>query len=223
MMLSRAYFADWIGQGDIKAFAYGRGLSPRGASKGAYLGRVGLGDSLSDAQARLVAAGYSGAQCGTELVTYPGGSYTQDICSAPGYQGGMEPGLVNQMTPAQLAAQRAYEQNTYDTWNPPGGSQQSYFQLDANNAANISNITPVIGGSPVSAPPAAQSAPQQQAASQVSGSAVSHAASGGAGTSNTIPATTSSGFDFSSLVSGNNILWLAGGAAALLFLMKGKR
>ena len=77
--------------------------------------RGGLGDTLAQlqqAQAKLSQAGYTGVNCETQTVTYPGnpgGSYNQDICSADGFMGGMMVGLVLASSLAQLEAQRALE------------------------------------------------------------------------------------------------------------------
>lgn len=87
---------------------------------------------LNNAKSALLAAGYTGAECHEETVYYPGGSYQQDICSAPGYTGGSDANLVALMSPAQLAAQRAYE-----TASGEGTSATpDYFQMTA-GAPNI--------------------------------------------------------------------------------------
>lgn len=104
------------------------------------LRRLGLGDVVLDqAKQRLLDAGYAGVECRTETVYYPnggGGSYTQNICSAPGYDGGFNADLALKMSPAMLAAQRQGELAAGE------GHLQDYFQstLGAPNIA-VSQVT----------------------------------------------------------------------------------
>ncbi len=91
---------------------------------------------LNKAKTALQSAGYDGVECHQETVYFPngaGGSYVQNICSAPGYTGGSDANLVALMSPAQLAAQRAYEV----AGGEGGASTPSYFQQTA-GASNIS-------------------------------------------------------------------------------------
>lgn len=109
---------------------------------------------LQGAKTALLGAGYGGAECRTEKVYSPDGSfYTQNICSAPGYTGGDEANLVAKLTPQQLAAQRAYELANGE------GAQPAYFQM-TQGAPNmqVSNYT---GGSaaPAVQAPAKTTAP----------------------------------------------------------------
>jgi hypothetical protein len=97
--------------------------------------RWGMGGVLEDAEAKLVAAGWTGAQCRTERVSFPGvdpntgkNYYEQNICSVPGVSEGFMADVVNMSTApgtgVNLAAERAY----YQANDPQFGQEQSYFQ-----------------------------------------------------------------------------------------------
>ncbi len=146
------------------------------------LHRLGFGDApingpLDKAKQALLNAGYAGAECRTETVYYPngsGGSYTQNVCSAPGYDGSFDADLASKMTPAQLAAQRQYELNS----GTGEGQLQSYFQATAGapniavgattGAAAVGNKTVAANWdsslNPVKAPPPAAPTPPPAAA-----------------------------------------------------------
>lgn len=98
---------------------------------------------MSQARQNLIAAGYAGAECHTETVGFPGGSYKQNVCSAPGYTGGTEANLILAMTPQQLAAQRAYEQAQGEGTS----ATPDYFQMTA-GAPNIAVSNPTGGSTP---------------------------------------------------------------------------
>jgi hypothetical protein len=74
----------------------------------------GMGDLLSDAQAKLAAAGYTGVQCRTERISLPMADpttgrnyYDQNYCSAPGYVGGFQAEAVVNTGMDNLIAERA--------------------------------------------------------------------------------------------------------------------
>lgn len=76
----------------------------------------GMGDvaKLTQAEQILRANGYNGATCRTEEVFNPGGgNYTQDVCSAPGFIGGMMVDAILQNRASgggvDLAAQRKFD------------------------------------------------------------------------------------------------------------------
>ena len=102
--------------------------------------RHGFGDVLSQAQQDLTNAGYANTQCEVQKVCTPAGDcYTQNVCSAPGFEQGFDANLALQMTPAQLAAQRAYELNAGG-----GNASQDYFQW-SNPAPNTSVLQSTSG------------------------------------------------------------------------------
>ncbi len=74
----------------------------------------GMGDLLSDAQAKLAAAGYQGVQCRLERVMLPmpdpatgKNFYDQNYCSAPGYVGGFQAEAVVNTGMQNLVDERA--------------------------------------------------------------------------------------------------------------------
>lgn len=108
-MQQRAALAQIMGRGGrpIVSGAPVRAMRRRGVS--------GLGSPATVAEAqRILQATYPGAQCRAEEVGYPGGSYVQEVCSAPGFIGGMmvDAILQNRSTgggQVDLAAQRAWD------------------------------------------------------------------------------------------------------------------
>jgi len=92
MNISRAYLMPWHGM----------------AASRAYSMLSGLGDINSQAAASLTAAGYTGVTCKPVVTTYPGGSYTQNVCTT---NQGVSPiaDEVVGMSMAQLQAQLAEE------------------------------------------------------------------------------------------------------------------
>ncbi len=240
MMMSRAYIGPW-GKNGIKNDAYGRGMGTMGVqdttSSSGYINTPNQtqypsmvqSNSPSDptalnnaAKAALINAGYAGAECHTEKVFTPDGNfYTQNICAAPGYSGGDEANLVLAMSPAQLAAQRAYEvaQGAGTSATP------DYFQWTA-GAANIQISNPTNGAiAPYVSKPDVLPAltpgttPQQQIASQVPKSTTTVTA----GSTTPAVVTSASSFDFASLLSGNNLYYLLGAGAVLFFMFGGKK
>lgn len=205
-----------------------------------YNARRGFGDAsatLTAAQAALAKAGYVNPQCEVQQVYVPGGTdYTQNVCSANGMPQGFDANLALQMTPAQLAAQLAYEQSSQPTNLVQSGP--SYF--DWSNAASG---TKVLESTTTIKPPAQQVAqPGSTAASLITQAAKTTNATPSpnatpAGTSSSGSSMTSSSgnsnsttTDVSSILSGTVSIggmdipyWLLGGGVILAFFMfKGK-
>lgn len=89
--------------------------------------RRGMGDALLDAQNALTAAGYTGASCRTERVSFPMADpttgrnyYDQNVCSADGHTGGFMADVINRGG-VNLRAERD------QLIRSGGGSQTSYF------------------------------------------------------------------------------------------------
>lgn len=180
---------------------------------------------LNNAKTALTAAGYSGAECHQETVYYPpNGSYVQNICSAPGYTGGTEANLVALMSPAQLAAQRAYEVASGEGTS----ATPSYFQqtVGAPNIA-IGKSTAPSGGAGANVAPdwfSTLQSQQNKVASQVTGAAAPPATpsqapgtQGTGGSNNNTAANSSSGGV--SLIPGIPDMYLYIGAALAAFLL----
>ena len=205
----------------------------------------GLGDdtqaTLNAAQQALLAAGYTGAECHTETVGYPGGSYTQNVCSAPGYSGGTDASLVTKMTPAQLAAQRGYELNsgegtpaTLDYFQQTAGAPNIAITNSTAPAATPGANTPNSSLAPdwfgtlqsqlnnLSSQVATQSAPPATPASAPTTTGTSGSTTN---TTNTTTSGSTSGgaLGTSTIISGiPDIAVYAGGALLLVLLLKGK-
>lgn len=208
-----------------------------------------LGDLLSDAQAKLVAAGYANPTCRVERVYFPGvdpqtglNYYEQEICSVPGYIGGFDANVVAASgsipgVGVNLAAERAYLNRMGDG----PGTGQSYIEAfgSAPNVQVMNQLNPdgsrVTGNS--SAPSAQQYQTQLDAQAQARATAPTPAqssapATGGAfkAASNTNPLGSSAederialnlDFGFGDMFKDINPLFLVGGAAVLaLFLFK---
>lgn len=111
-----------------------------------------LGDILSDAQAKLRAAGYENPTCRVERVYFPGvdpntglNYYEQEICSVPGYIGAFDANVVaaSGVTPGvgvNLAAERAYLNRQGDG----PGTGQSYIEAfgSAPNVQVMNSLNP---------------------------------------------------------------------------------
>jgi len=235
-MLSRAYLQQWRPD-EVAAFAYGRGgLGTMGVPSinGPYQNTPDQPQTnnnvpatpqdptalLAQAKAKMLAAGYAGAECHTETINDLGGNYTQNVCSAPGYTGGSEANLIAMMSPAQLAAQRAYEQSVGEGTS----ATPSYFQMTSGDPnVTVSNSTGSTSAfnSSTAAPAYSVAPPQpQQQAAQVPASIMNV---GGSTPTLTATSTGAAGFDLSSLTSGNGLLYLGAGVAVLLLLMGGRR
>lgn len=63
-----------------------------------------LGDVNQDAAKAYAAAGFTNVTCGAQTVTSPGGSYTQNVCSIPGYSEGFDAAATVGLSPAQIQA-----------------------------------------------------------------------------------------------------------------------
>lgn len=179
----------------------------------------GLGatiNALQTAKSNLQAAGYDGVECRTETVSYPGGSYDQDICSAPGYTGGIDATLASKMTPAQLAAQNAYEQAA----GAGSASTPDYFQMTA-GAPNMSVSQTTAASGPTAPVQSDWLTTWQQTQNTLTTAANTPAApankttTSGNQTDQSTPATTNN----SSLVSGIPDTYLYIGAALVAFML----
>lgn len=211
----------------------------------------GMGDqqTLALAQQYLQDAGYSGVSCRTERVYFPGvdpntglNYYENDVCNVPGYLGAFDASTVASSSTAahpgygvDLAAERAYLMAQGDG---PGTGQDYYTAFGS--APNVQVIEMVdTGGQYSQGQSIPYSANNPQLADYFRGRTETTLASatGGAGSSTPLgptgsePATQTLGqspslsIDFSGLkdaFGGINPLWLAGGAALVLFLMMKK-
>lgn len=202
---------------------------PRGM--GRYLG---FGDVNSDAAAKYAAAGYKGVTCAPQVVTYPGGSYTQNQCSdAQGVP--LSADLASGMTVAQLqtqlAGETAFNSGNVDsqilalTKNAGGGGQVQYFGPPP---SNVNQTWLYTGLQPSSSPPMQTAAvpvpasPPPPAGSSSSGGVSSQLLQ----VDSAAPAV-SSGIDLSFLsgsvsILGMNIpVWAIGGSLLLLPMLFG--
>ena len=189
--------------------------------------RLGFGDVLTAAQQALVNAGYANSQCEVQKVCTPAGDcYTQNVCSSPGFEQGFDANLALQMTPAQLAAQKAYELNAGG-----GNAAQDYFQW-SNPAPFTSVLQSTSGGA--SAPAASTSTTTaanqvNQVAKQTAGQSqppvggTTAPPAGNTSTGNSANQNNTATQQTSSLIPGvPDVVLYIGGALALFMILKGK-
>lgn len=198
----------------------------------------GLKGLLDDAAARLAAAGYTGASCRTERVLCPQcptGYYEQNVCDAPGYMGASNADLIMSATTAahpgygvDLAAQHAY-----DVAHGAGVGTNDYFNTYGSGSGTV--VTAGSANYTGTVDPTGKMPTLRQVQSSYDDAIAKLAAQGNkaatapltpAGTP--APAGTNAGSGSTTLpaaqpVQDNTMLYiaLAGGAALLLFAMKG--